>query len=102
MECRDIATQGITAEELQDAKDFMKGNLALSLESVEVRMGQLAKDEITFRRSFGFGEVVDYINRVTMDDFMRISERIFGGRKLSVVSVGTLNDMKIPQSCIVF
>ncbi|MBP7734405.1 MAG: insulinase family protein [Spirochaetes bacterium] len=102
VECRDIATQGITAEELQDAKDFMKGNLALSLESVEVRMGQLAKDEITFRRSFGFGEVVDYINRVTMDDFMRISERIFGGRKLSVVSVGTLNDMKIPQSCIVF
>ncbi len=36
----------------------MKGNLALSLESVEVRMGQLAKDEITFQRSFSFDEIV--------------------------------------------
>src|SRR3990172_8530216 len=51
-ECREMAIHGITEEELQDAKDFMKGNLALSLESVEVRMGQLAKDEITFQRSF--------------------------------------------------
>jgi predicted Zn-dependent peptidase len=78
----------------------MKGNLALSLESVEVRMGQLAKDEITFRRSFGFGEIVDSINRVTRDDFIRICERIFGKRKLSVVSVGRLSGQKIEESCV--
>ena len=101
-ECRDIATNGITDEELQDAKDFMKGNLALSLESVEVRMGQLAKDEITFGRSFTFNEVVDSINRVTMDDFRRICDRIFGTKKLSVVSVGQLEDLKIPRTGIVF
>jgi predicted Zn-dependent peptidase len=101
-ECRDIATNGITDEELQDAKDFMKGNLALSLESVEVRMGQLAKDEITFNRSFSFNEVIDSINRVTMDDFGRICGRIFGTRKLSVVSVGQLADINIPETCILF
>ncbi len=101
-ECRDILAKGITDEELQDAKDFMKGNLALSLESVEVRMGQLAKDEITFNRSFSFGEIVDSINSVTMDDFRRICDRIFGRKKLSVVSVGQLADLKIPETCIVF
>jgi len=99
-ECRDIAWRGITEDELQDAKDFMKGNLALSLESVEVRMGQLAKDEITFQRSFSFGEIVDCIKRVTRDDFMRICERIFGKKKLSVVSVGKLADQKIEESCV--
>ncbi len=101
-ECREIVSKGITGEELQDAKDFMKGNLALSLESVEVRMGQLAKDEITFRRSFSFNEVVDSINRVTLDDFRRVCDRIFGNRKLSVVSVGKLADLKIPETCISF
>jgi predicted Zn-dependent peptidase len=101
-ECRDIVAKGITDGELQDAKDFMKGNLALSLESVEVRMGQLAKDEITFNRSFTFDDVVDSINRVTMDDFRRICDRIFGSKKLSVVSVGQLADLNIPETCIVF
>ncbi len=101
-ECRDLIAKGITEEELQDAKDFMKGNLALSLESVEVRMGQLAKDEITFNRSFTFSEVVDCINNVTMDDFKRICGRIFGTRTLSVVSVGLLEDLKIPETSITF
>jgi predicted Zn-dependent peptidase len=99
-ECRNIACLGVTEEELQDAKDFMKGNLALSLESVEVRMGQLAKDEITFQRSFSFSEVVDCINRVTRDDFMRICDRIFGNKKLSVVSVGKLADRNIDESYV--
>jgi predicted Zn-dependent peptidase len=99
-ECRNIARLGISEDELQDAKDFMKGNLALSLESVEVRMGQLAKDEITFKRSFSFGEIVDSINRVGRDDFIRICERIFGKRKLSVVSVGRLAGQKIEESSV--
>jgi predicted Zn-dependent peptidase len=99
-ECRGLLTHGITADELQDAKDFMKGNLALSLESVEVRMGQLAKDEITFQRSFSFDEIVKLINKVTMQDFTRICERIFGKRKLSVVSVGKLADKKIPETSL--
>ena len=68
----------------------MKGNLALSLESVEVRMGQLAKDEITFQKNFTFEDIIDSINRVTLDDFRRICDRIFGTEKLSVVSVGRL------------
>jgi predicted Zn-dependent peptidase len=99
-ECREIATKGITEEELQDAKDFMKGNLALSLESVEVRMGQLAKDEITFQKNFSYADIVGFINRVTTDDFMRICGRIFGNKKMSVVSVGKLAKKKVPKTAI--
>ncbi len=99
-ECREMAENGITAEELQDAKAFMKGNLALSLESVEVRLGRLAMDEITFQRSFSFDEIVDNINRVTSDDIMRICGRIFGGKKLSVVTVGKLAGQNIPPTSL--
>lgn len=96
-ECRDIAINGVTAEELQDTKDFLKGNLALSLESVEVRMGQLAKDAITFHRSFSFDHIVDMINRVTLDDVMRVCHRVFGSRRLTVVTVGSIPAGRVPE-----
>ena len=48
-ECASIAKNGVTTEELADAKSFMKGNLALSLESIEVRMGQLARNANSVR-----------------------------------------------------
>ncbi|MBN2078105.1 MAG: insulinase family protein [Spirochaetes bacterium] len=96
-ECRDIAMKGVTAEELQDTKDFLKGNLALSLESVEVRMGQLAKDAITFHRSFSFDYIVEMINRVTLDDVMRVCHRVFGSRRLTVVTVGSIPAGRVPE-----
>jgi predicted Zn-dependent peptidase len=99
-ECRNFLRSGISEEELQDAKDFMKGNLALSLESVEVRMGQLAKDEITFQRSFSFDDIIRLINGVTRDDFNRICRRIFDNKRLSVVSVGKFGRRKVPKKSI--
>lgn len=99
-ECRDIIGTGITDEELQDAKDFMRGNLLLSLESVEMRMAWLAKDEITFRKNFTFKDIIESINRVTQDDFRNICDRVFGKKKLSVVSIGKLAGRKVPGTCI--
>ncbi|MBN1532340.1 MAG: insulinase family protein [Spirochaetes bacterium] len=87
-ECHDIIDPGITGEELQDAKTFMIGNLALSLESVEVRMSQLAKNEILYGRHFEFNDMVEQIESITADDFRRIAGRIFRNKRLSLVSVG--------------
>lgn len=91
-ECRALVANGITAEELQDAKTFMKGNLALSLESIEVRMGQLAKNEINFGRHFTYDDVLHQIERINVNDFMRVTRRLFEGRELSLISVGKQSD----------
>ena len=88
-ECR-LLKNGVSVTELEDAKTFMKGSLALSLESIEVRMGQLAKNEITFARHFSFDDVIKQIDSVSRDDFMRLVDRIFGNKELSIVSVGKL------------
>jgi predicted Zn-dependent peptidase len=90
-ECRSLSRKGITAEELQDAKTFMKGNLALNMESIEVRMGQLAKNEITFGRHFTFNEIREQIDSVTMDDFMSLVSRLFDNKRLSLISVGRMS-----------
>jgi predicted Zn-dependent peptidase len=66
----------------------MIGNLALSLESVEVRMSQLAKNEVLYGRHFSFDEMVAMIQSITHDDFVRVAERIFKEKSLSLISLG--------------
>jgi len=91
-ECRKLQKKGLTEEELQDTKTFMKGNLALSFESIEVRMGLLAKNELTFGRNYSFNDIVDQISAIKMDDFNSVTDRIFKDKRLSSISVGKLKD----------
>ncbi len=48
MKSRRIRDEGITDAELSFSKEHIKGNLFISLESSETRMGRLAKNEIYF------------------------------------------------------
>jgi len=91
-ECEQLLRNGVTDEELTDAKTFLKGNFALSLESTEVRMSQLAKNEMIYGRSFGFDEMVERINAISLDDFSKIANSIFGNKNLTLVSIGKLNE----------
>jgi len=89
-ECKKIFYDGITATEFEDTKTYMKGNLALSLESNEVRMSQLARNEMTYGRYYDFNDVVKIIDKITLDDYARVCDRIFSGKTFSLVSVGKL------------
>jgi predicted Zn-dependent peptidase len=91
-ECKTLLKNGITGQELADVKAYIKGNLALSLESTEVRMGQMARNEITYGRDFSFNEVIRQIDSVTPDDFTRVCGNIFDGKRLTVVSIGKNKD----------
>ncbi len=91
-ECHDLLDRGIIEEELEDAKAFMKGNLALSLESTEVRMGQLARTEMAFGRYFSFEEIVEQVDQISLSDFRRVTERVFQSQKLTLVSIGKLEE----------
>jgi len=89
-ECRKMLNDGITQEELNDAKTFLKGNLALSFESNEVRMSQLAKNEMIYGKYFTFDEIANQINSVTNEAFARVSHRLFANKRMSIISLGKL------------
>jgi len=89
-ECKKMFYDGITDEEFRDTKTYMKGNLALSLESNEVRMSQLARNEMTYGRYFDFNDIVKVIDNITHDDYMRVCDKIFRDKTMSLVSVGKL------------
>ena len=80
----------MTEEELGDAKTFMKGNLALSMESTEVRMGHLAKNEMIYGRHYNFDEMVSKIDAISMNDFKKVIDSIFREKQLTLVSIGKI------------
>jgi predicted Zn-dependent peptidase len=90
-ECSIMAKKGTNEEELRDAKSFMKGNLALSLESIEVRMGQLARSEILYGKNYDFNDMCNFIDQVTVDEFNRVAKSIFTG-KGTLVTIGPIKD----------
>ncbi len=89
-ECRSILNEGIDFQELEDTRTFLKGNLALSYESNEVRMGQLARNEIVYGRQYSYHEISRLIDKISLDDLRCISERLFKDTTLSLISTGNL------------
>ncbi|MCX8109710.1 MAG: insulinase family protein [Syntrophorhabdaceae bacterium] len=72
-----IRKEGITDNELQFSKDHIKGNLFMSLESSEARMGRLAKNEIYFGDYIPLKDTLREIDRIEKRDVNELVEMIF-------------------------
>lgn len=92
-ELYNIVHNGISDEELADAKTLVKGSLALSLESIEVRMGQLARDEINYGRFYSFDDIVSNVFAVTRKDITDTLQELLYQKQLTHVSIGR-NDIQ--------
>lgn len=86
--------------ELYTAKEQLKGNLLLGLESSDSRMSKLAKEEIYFNRYIPVEEVMSEIDRVTLNDIGELAETYFVQDSLTLVALGKLKSLDIPAlSC---
>lgn len=85
---QDFRTKGPSPEELSRAREQLKGSLLLSLESTSNRMSRLAKMEMFDDRLYTPEEVIGAVDRVQMDDIMRIIRKIAGFDELSLAIIG--------------
>jgi predicted Zn-dependent peptidase len=76
-ELRELRETMVPAEELQRAKDHLKGSLMLSLESTSSRMSRLAREELYFGRHFTLDELLVGFDRVTAEDVNRAAVELF-------------------------
>lgn len=83
-------------KELQSAKEQLKGNLLLSLESTDSRMNRLAKSEIYFHRFINIEEIIEGIEKVTAEEVSRLAQKIFNPDFLSLTVLGPVNKNSIP------
>ena len=72
-----IKEEGITARELANSKEQMKGSLMLSLESTNSRMSRNGKNELLLGRHRSLDEVIESINNVTEESVNHLAKQIF-------------------------
>lgn len=83
-----LETEGVTLEELQTAKEQLKGSYIFSLENVNGRMFSIGKNMLLLNKIYTPEEVMDSIDAVSMDDIRAISELITDIHNYSGVLIG--------------
>lgn len=78
----------ISDVELRRAKDQLKGNLVLGLESTSSRMQSIARQEIYYGRYFSQKEIMKEVEAVTLDQIKDLSKRLINDGKMSLTVLG--------------
>jgi predicted Zn-dependent peptidase len=87
-ELRKLKRDGVAPDELERAREHLKGSLMLSLESTSSRMTRIAKQELYFGHYFSLDEILTSVDRVSLEEIMGVIDRLFGRTQLSLVALG--------------
>ena len=94
-ELHEIAERLVTPEELRRAKDHLKGSSVLGLESTSSRMGNLARQELYFKRFMTLDEMLERIERVTAEEVQTLAQQFFHPRQMAVAMLGRLEGFRV-------
>jgi len=96
-EFRALKDNPVSAEELERAKDHLKGSLMLSLESTSSRMANLARQEQYFGRFPSLDEISDRIDQVTADQLQQIANDYLRQDRITLAMLGNLNGFRVDR-----
>lgn len=91
-EYKRIKTEKISKSELQKAKDYLKGNLALSLETSDAKASFYSGQELLSGRILTPEEEFKKVDKVTENDILKVAKDIFKSEKLNLVLIGPFQD----------
>ncbi|MBI5639366.1 MAG: insulinase family protein [Nitrospirae bacterium] len=83
-------TDSITDVELERAKNHLKGNLLLGLESTSSRMNNIARQEIYFGKYISPDEIIRSIDDVSMKQVVGLSDRLIKRDHFAITAYGPL------------
>jgi predicted Zn-dependent peptidase len=78
----------VTKKEIDDVKEYLRGKILLGLETSAAKMMRQARNEIYYGRQASEREIIQQINRVTMDDLAEIAAGVLDPANTSLVSMG--------------
>lgn len=90
----------VPADQLEAAREQLKGNLLLSLESSDNRMSRLAKNEIYFGTPLPLSEIMEGFDRVTSDSIQQLANEILDNSALTLVMLGRIGTPAFTDSDI--
>jgi predicted Zn-dependent peptidase len=94
-ELKKLKRDGVKPRELAWAKQNLKGNMILALESTVSRMSSQARQEFYLGRVASMEEWLAKADAVTSDDVAEEAERLLDGRVLSLSVVGNVGKLPL-------
>jgi predicted Zn-dependent peptidase len=90
-----IADVRVSEDELHLAKEHMKGNLTLSLESTSSRMIRLGRNEFALGRYLPAEEIEARIDAVTAEELQELAQELLPDRNVGLCVIGPVDESSI-------
>jgi predicted Zn-dependent peptidase len=84
-----LVHEPVPVDELQRAKEHLKGRMILGLESTSSRMTRLGKGVLTQTEILSLDELAERIEAVTPEEVLTLASEVYRPAKLSVVGIGS-------------
>lgn len=94
---RDLAATAPSQDEVDVARDHLKGNMLLALESTSSRMTRAAREEMVLGRHVSEDEIVRELDAVTPETIRAMAESLFSSQKVGVCAVGPMEKVALPS-----
>ncbi|HLY43381.1 MAG TPA: pitrilysin family protein [Terracidiphilus sp.] len=91
----------LSDDELTRAKDQVKGNILMGLESSNSRMANLARQEMYFQQFFTVEEIIARLDAVEAPQVQSMAQRLFDPNRIAVTLLGRLDGIKLTRSRLV-
>ena len=91
-ELENIRSQPVSQDELDRAKEHVKGRLVLSGESSAARMSRIARSELHDLPLLSIDEMLDEVDKVTVDDVFELAGELYARESMSTACVGRDED----------
>ena len=100
-EFRKLKESALDEEELGRAKDQIKGNLLMGLESSNSRMANLARQQMYFQEFIPVEEIIASIDAVDSGQVQAMAQQLFDPAHIAVTLLGRLDGVKLQRSRLV-
>ncbi|HKS27862.1 MAG TPA: pitrilysin family protein [Pyrinomonadaceae bacterium] len=97
-ELRRVVRESVKEDELRLAKDQTVSSILLGLESSNVRVGALARQEIIHGRRITPDEIIRRLEEVTVEDMHRVAREYFKSEAMSLAALGDLNGFSVDRA----
>ncbi len=91
-EYKDLCNNEVSAEELQKAKDYVRGSTSLSLDGTDTQASFYATQEVMRQEVMTPEQKLDMIDKVTASDIKKVAQDIFKNEKLNLSVIGPFLD----------
>jgi predicted Zn-dependent peptidase len=90
--------EAVPDSELERAKNQLKSNMVIGLESSSSRMSSLARQQMYFGQFFSIDDLVHQIERVTPDEIQTLAQNLFRPEAIALTLLGKLGTMKVERA----